>query len=45
MTYLLMSEDVTSDLSFFTLDEFDICLHPLFGECSGEFVIDVGVRM
>lgn len=44
-TYLLVGEDITSYISLFALDELDVCLHSLLGECSGKLVVDVGVRV
>ena len=44
-TYLLMGEDVTSDLSFFTLNQLDVGFHTLGRECFGKFVVDVSVRV
>jgi hypothetical protein len=40
-----MSQDITSDLSLFTLNELDVGLHSILGECLCEFIINVRVGM
>jgi len=43
--YLLMGEHITSDLSFFTLNQLDVCFHTVCREGLGKLVVDVRVRM
>lgn len=40
-----MGEDITSDFTFFTLNQFDVCLHTLLCERFGKLVVDVRVGM
>jgi hypothetical protein len=42
-THLLMCQNVTADVSLFSLDELHVGLHSFLGEGSGEFVVDVRV--
>ena len=40
-----MSENITSDISFFTLNKLDVGFHSILGECLCEFIVNVRVGM